>query len=154
MGLFKSLAADHRYVKFQLPANQAMQYLSPEWSMGAAQWSVERGGMVRVVNVQRVLEKARYIGSGSLTLEIHDDQIPENNRRFAVEFQDGKAVSAVVTDREADVVLTIPTFSALISGVWDFADAKEWMDGVEVKNENASFEKVFYRKNLMIVDYF
>ena len=59
MGLYKSMASDHRYVKFHLPADPAMAYLLPEWSMGAASWSVAPAGMVRVVNVERALQKAR-----------------------------------------------------------------------------------------------
>lgn len=154
MSLFKSLAADHRYVKFQLPANQAMQYLCPEWSFGAAQWSVERGGMVRVVNVGKVLEKARYIGSGSVTLEVRDPQIEQNNRKFHVIFREGKALSVEPTEAEADAALEISAFSTLIAGSMDFADAQEWLDGIAVKNPAACLDRVFYRKNLMIVDYF
>ena len=52
MRLFKSLSSDHRFVKFSTPANPAMQYFMPEWSLGAVSWSVQSAGMVRVVNVK------------------------------------------------------------------------------------------------------
>lgn len=154
MHLFKSMASDHMYVKFCLPTSVSMQYLMGEWSLGAAQWSIQPYGMVRVVNVRRALEKARYLGSGSVTLEILDGQIPENNGRFAISFAEGRAVSVEKTDADADAVLTVPTFSALLSGVSDLASAAQWMDGLQVKDPGAPLDRVFYRKNLMIVDYF
>lgn len=152
--LFKSLASDHRYVKFAIPAIPAMQYLMPEWSLGAASWSVLPAGMVRVIHVENVLKKARYIGSGTITLWIRDEQIPENNGPFTVTFQDGQAVSVTREERKADATLTIPAFSALICGVSDFSDAALWMNGLEVHNPSAPFGQVFYRKNMMIADYF
>ena len=86
MRLYKSLSSDHRFVKFSTPANPAMQYFMPEWSLGAVSWSVQSAGMVRAVNVKSVLEKARYIGSGTVCVAVQDSQIPENNDSFAVTF--------------------------------------------------------------------
>lgn len=153
MNLFKSLSADHAIVKFSLPAAEAMQYLFPEWSMGAAVCSLQPAGMVRVVNAESVLRKAAYVGSGSAALRIRDPQIPENDRSFAIRFSQGKAVSVEETQGEADAVLSIAAFSALISGVCDFRDAAEWMDGLEVRRPE-TLPRVFYRKPLMITDYF
>lgn len=153
--LFKSLSADHRYVKFQTPAQPSLQYLLPEWSLGAAQWSVAASsGMVRVVNVKSVLEKARYQGSGSVTLSVRDGQIPENNGTFAVTFRDGMAVRVEAVLAEPDAMLTIPAFSALIVGVCNFADAAETFDGLEICRNTPALNQVFYRKPLMILDYF
>ncbi|MDO5401372.1 MAG: GNAT family N-acetyltransferase [Eubacteriales bacterium] len=154
MNLFKSLSADHKYVKFVLPSCTAMQYLCPEWSLGAALWALQPGGMVRVVNVQSVLQKARYAGSGAVTLEVRDRQVAQNNRRFAVSFENGKAVSVEGTGADADLSLDIATFSALIAGVWDFADSSRWMGGLTLHRDNPDLRKVFYRKPLMLVDYF
>lgn len=155
MQLFKSLSADHRLVKFQTPALPSLQYLMPEWSLGAAKWQVfANGGMVRVINVQNVLEKARYIGSGKVILELRDPQISQNNGCFAVEFANGAAVSVAPTTDTPDAVLTIPTFSALIAGVWDFEEAKHTIPGLEVRKNSETLRQVFYRKPLMIVDGF
>ena len=153
MRLYKSLSSDHRFVKFSTPANPAMQYFMPEWSLGAVSWSVQSAGMVRAVNVKSVLEKARYIGSGSVCVVVQDSQIPQNNDTFTVAFADGRAVS-VARGGEADVVMTAPTFSALIAGVWDFAEARGALPGLEVKRENPCLNQVFFRKPLMIADYF
>lgn len=153
MNLFKSLSADHALVKFSLPASEAMEYLFPEWSMGAAACSLQPAGMVRAVNVKSVLEKAAYEGSGSAVLRVRDPQIPENDRTFSLRFSQGKAVSVEETLEEADADLSIAAFSALIAGVCDFRDAAEWMDGLEVRRP-AALPQVFYRKPLMIADYF
>lgn len=152
MNLFKSLASDHLLLKFNVPNAVAMQYLMPEWSMGAAIWSVQPAGMVRVINVKSVLEMAQYRGDGEAVLEITDKHISENNGRFHVVFKKGKAVSIDVTDEAADAVLPISTFSALISGVSDLSEAKLWMDGTF--SENPALEQIFYQKPLMIADYF
>lgn len=154
MQLLASLASDHMFAKFSVPAVPAMQYLMPEWSLGAARWTVQPAGMVRVVNVRHVLEKARCIGSGCVTLEILDEIIPENNRTFRVTFSQDRVVSVEETRAEPDAVLTIPAFSALICGVSDFAEAARWMDGVEVRNPHACLWPLFYPKKLMIADYF
>ena len=153
MRLFKSLSSDHRFVKFSTPANPAMQYFMPEWSLGAVSWSVQSAGMVRAVNVESVLKKARYIGSGSVCVAVQDGQIPENNDSFTVTFADGRAVS-VARGGEADVVMTAPTFSALITGIGDFAEARAAFPGLEVRKENPCLSQVFFRKPLMIADYF
>lgn len=155
MQLFKSLSADHAYAKFNTPALPSLQYLMPEWSLGAVKWTVlANAGMVRVINVQAVLEKAKYLGAGQMTLEIRDPQIPANNGRFTVVFADGKAVRVARTLEDADAVMTIPAFSALIAGVWDFEEAKHTFSGLDIRNDGACFHQVFYRKPMMIVDMF
>lgn len=155
MYLFKSMASDHRFVKFQTPYEPSLQYLMAEWSLGAAKWSVHaNAGMIRVINVKRILEKARYIGSGKLTIGIRDSIITENNGTFALEFQNGRAVTVQQTFAEPDIDLTISAFSALIAGVSDFAGVAAWLIGLTVRNPDAPFSQVFYRKPMMIVDYF
>lgn len=154
MNLFKSFASDHQSVQFALPADPAMQYLMPEWSLGAASWSIQPAGMVRAVNVKRVLEKAAYRGEGSVVLAIRDPQIAENDRRFAVRFAGGRAVSVEKTQETPDAVFSIPAFSALICGVCDFADAAKWMDGIQICRPSDALSQVFYRKPMMIADFF
>ena len=154
MELFKRLSAGHRYVKFLLPAIPALQYLLPEWSMGAAAWTVQPAGMVRVVNACAVLEKARYRGSGRVVLSLEDQQIPQNCGVFAVEFREGAAVSVARTAEEPDALLTMPAFSALMAGTCEFIHAQAWLDGLTVKNAAAPLDRVFYRKPMMIVDRF
>lgn len=154
LNLFQSLAADHRYVKFLLPEKAALRHLFPEWSLGAVSWQIRPAGMVRVIRAQDVLQKAQYIGSGAVALELHDAMIPQNNGCFTVCFADGKALYVEKTEAEPDVKMDITAFSALISGTCDFRDAAEWMDGITLLNPAAPLDRVFYRKNLFLEDYF
>lgn len=151
--VFKSLAADHRYVTFEMPAVSAMQYMLPEWNLGAVQWELKPHGMVRVIHVKNVLEKAKYVGSGQAVLEIRDPMVEGNNRRFAVTFADGRATAITETEAAPDAVLSIGSFSGLITGVWDMADA-QWLEGIEIRNPAAPLTQMFYKKPLMITDLF
>lgn len=154
MHLFKSLSADHAFVKFKTPALPSLQYLMPEWSLGAVHFSLSNGGMVRVVNVESTLKKAAYRGSGTIHLAIHDPQIAENCGTFSVTFAEGRAVSVEKCGAEPDAKMTIPTFSALLAGVCDFDAAAETFAGLEICNPSAPFSSVFFRKPLMITDFF
>lgn len=154
MNLVKTMASDHRYLKFQLPEEEALPYLFPEWSLGAAQWSTLPAGMVRVVNVRKALELAAYRGSGTVTLGITDGQIPENNGVFRVTFQNGKALAVEKTEEKADMELPIAAFSALLSGVSAWEAAAQWMPDVRKNRDNPALAGVFYKKPLWIGDYF
>lgn len=154
IGLFGALASDHRYVKFPLPGEPGLAHLLPEWSLGAAEWKLVPAGMVRVANVESVLQKAKYLGSGEVVLEISDSQIPENTGVFHVAFQNGGAVTVEKTQLAPDVSLPISVFSALIAGVCAWDEAVRWMPGVTVHRQRQALEGIFYRKPLYLVDYF
>lgn len=150
MNLFKAMASDHKYLKFQLPAGEGMEYLMPEWSMGAFSWAAETAGMVRVLNVPQVLRKAACHGSGNLTLNILDPQIPQNNGCFHVVFQEGKVTSVTPGATDPHVTMTIAAFSALIAGV----GALNWITGVDIHRQTHSICQLFRKKPLMIADFF
>lgn len=154
LNLFRGFAADYRYVKFEIPDRAELRFLMPEWSLGAASWKIVPAGMVRVIRVAGVLEKACYAGSGRAVLEVSDPQIAENNGCFAVTFADGRAVRVEKCAEKPDAILTIPAFSSLIAGTCDFSEAAQWMDGLTVRNPAAPLERIFYRKHLFIDDYF
>lgn len=154
MCLFKRMSADHRFARFQTPALPGLRYLLPEWSMGAPSWQVHNAGMVRAVNVQALLERARYQGGGSATIEIRDAQLPQNDGRFAVAFEDGRAVSVARTQAAPDVSMPICAFSALIMGVCDFAVAARCLPDVTVHRPDAPLERIFFQKPCYIVDSF
>lgn len=154
MGLFKTMASDHRYVKFQTPMEKAFQYYALEWSLGAAQWEIlANSGMVRVINVPAVLKKASCRGTGEVVLAVSDSHIPENNGTWQVRFREGKCISVTKTDLPPDAVFTIQAFSALICGALDWEDGKEALDGIQVRKDE-NWDQLFYRKKMMITDYF
>lgn len=154
MSLFRALGTDHRYVKFTLPDDASMRFLMQEWSLGAVSWSIQPSGMVRVINVQQVLETAKYRGSGRVVLGISDDMIPENCGCYTVVFEGNHAVSVRKEGDQADVQMDISAFSSLICGTCDFFDAALWLDGISLINAEAPIEKVLYRKPMFISDYF
>ncbi len=154
MGLFRTMASDFRYARFQTPLERGLQYYAREWSLGAARWELHaNSGMVRVVNVAKVLKKARYQGSGRAVLKITDPQIPENDGAWQVIFREGRAESVEKTQLAPDALLTIPAFSALICGALDFEEARYALEGLEVIHPEP-LGRVFYPKPLMITDYF
>ena len=154
MRFFQSVSADHDYAQFQLPASSGMQHLIPEWALGNPTFTLIPWGMVRVINAESVLKKAKYQGSGCLTIALRDSMIPENNDTFTIRFEKGTAVSVERNIREADIFLDINTFSGLILGTSDFQEAAQWMEGIEIQNPGACFGQVFYRKQMMITDFF
>lgn len=154
MNLFQAMATDHKYAKFVLPDDASMRYLMQEWSMGAVSWTMQPSGMVRVIRVQKVLEKAVYRGSGRIVVEIKDEMIPENNGCFTVEFLRNRAVSVQRGEALPDVQMEISAFSALICGTCDFSDAASWMEGITLLNKEAPLEKMFFRKPTFLSDYF
>ena len=57
------MASDHVRVLFTIPACETMEYLVKEWSLGAFAENQMPLGMVRVVNVERVLKKSSLPGN-------------------------------------------------------------------------------------------
>jgi predicted acetyltransferase len=153
LNLLHSLASDHLYVYFELPTDLTITPLLPEWSLGAGKCEKVFWGMVRVVNVEKVLRIAKYCGDGSLIMQIKDDFIPQNNGSFFVHFKNGNAVEVCLTDRKADISLGINDFSRLIVGVCS-VEALEFMDNVSVSTDPSKIAKVFYKKPNHITEYF
>lgn len=154
LGLLQTMSTDRIHARFYLPESKALRYLLPEWSLGAVRWQLLCGGMVRVVRVREVLEKAKCIGTGQVTLEITDHQIPENTGVYRVSFRDGRVTQAARTGAAPDAALTIPALSALISGVCSFTEAAQWMPGAELKTPNPALDQLFYKKEMFIEEDF
>lgn len=153
LNIIGSLRSDHSYFKFEAPSNLYLIDVLPEWQFKGGSRELERQGMVRVVNVQTVLENAIYKGSGSLSIAVEDKQIEENNKTFLVEFEDGKAKSVKTTDKPADIEMTIAEFSRLIIGACD-TNAISYLEHVTVNGNEENIEKVFYKKPIYITEYF
>lgn len=153
INLIRSLASDHNYVFFELPSDQYISPLLPEWSMGAGSKSISQCGMVRVINVKRVLENAKYKGRGKLVLQISDPYIPENDQTFSVAFQNSRALSVEPVSQPADISMSINDFSRLITGVCQPEDIA-FLDQVKIYGNEKTLPHVFYRKPVFISEYF
>ena len=64
--------------------------------------SVFPNGMLRVVNVERVLENCACRGTGEITLRIEDDIITENNGTWRLHFASGEKNKVEKTDAVPD----------------------------------------------------
>ena len=109
--------------------------------------------MLRVVNVQRVLENCKCYGEGTLSFAVRDDIIEDNNGTWKLTFAPGKANLVEKTNDDADVEMSINHFSALICGVRT-AQEMEWIPDVKVLNKDADFSGVFYLKKNYMMDLF
>ena len=112
--------------------------------------------MVRVLNVQRVLELARYRGSGRAAVAVDDPLLTENSGLFIVEYREGRALSVAKAAEEngADIVLSIGDFSRLIVGA---ASLESLCFAGRIAEETAAspaLNGVFYEKPCLIADFF
>ena len=115
-------------------------------------------GMVRVINVQKALEMARYQGNGQITIQVEDDQIVENQGFYTVTFADGKAVSVVRTENaeSCDIHMPINQLSRFLFGTLE-TGALAWCEDVEFEDTPETWElfrQVFYRKPCFLMEYF
>ncbi len=153
INLLKSLAADHRYVSFDLPLGLFIEPLLPEWSMGAGTRQTQYWGMARVIRVREALEMARFRGNGHLTLEIRDPQIPQNNGIFSVSFQEGKATNVAPSDAAPDITLGIADFSRLVLGAGG-TRMIPWLQEVHVHTSLEALSALLFEKEIYIGEYF
>lgn len=151
--LAKSFAADYRHISFSLPEDMPLEQVMPEWSMGAVSCNSIPGGMVRVINVEKVLQDARYIGNGELSIEISDPFISQNSGVFTVTFRDGKCEEIAKGKEAPDIALPISAFSALITGGHDTNTVPLW-EGVTIYGDMTDISRVFYKKAVHIATYF
>lgn len=151
--LLSRLKADHSHVLVTLPDDVHLDGIIPEWSFGNVSRRMLLNGMVRVVNVEKVLKLARMRGEGELVIEVRDQQLEQNNGRFAVRFAPGNPNIVEKMDCEADVSLTIQEFSRLISGRFDATDWK-WLPDVHLHCDAEKAASVFYRKPMFINRFF
>lgn len=153
LNLARSFSSDHKYLVFSLPAEQYITALLPEWSMGAGTCNRTLSGMARVIHVENVLKKARYRGTGTLSIAINDPYIKENNQTFHICFENGKLNKITTDDAYADIILSIADFSRLIIGCLS-TDQISFLENAVVHTDLETLSKVFYRKPVMITEHF
>lgn len=158
LGLARSMKADHESILFTLPETPDIGAMLPEWAFGALKKQEKNLGMVRVINAEQVLAKARYRGSGQLSLLLTDEQIAENNGVFTVQYRDGRAVTVeknIVLPENADVSMPIGDFSRGMLGCLE-SSALAYVPGIKVRKETAlqRLSDVFYKKPGFLMEYF
>lgn len=156
LALAKTMQADHRSISFMLPSSICLDPLIDEWSFGAYRRSEASLGMARIVNVEAALKAARYQGSGSLTIEILDGQIAENNAHFTVCFEEGKALSVRRDTGERAVIhMDISEFSRFLIGGVDVSALEFSRRAYGYSQEGLELlGQIFYKKPCFLTEYF
>ena len=114
-------------------------------------------GMNRVVNVKRALElikKPRQ--EGKFVLKVIDDFAEWNNNTYAVEYGGKECeVSEIPHDKgtEADLEISERALVQMILGVYEL-DQIVLRNDVQVNGNMQTLRKVFYKKNMLLMDHF
>lgn len=148
-----AFAAYYEHVVFKLPLDINITSYIPEWALYTYKRESYFHGMVRVVNVKKALELAKYQGSGSLVIKVTDQQIEQNNNTFEVTFVDGRATRVEVVDKPFDIALSINNFSRLIIGTHSPCELK-YIEALQINADLEKIGQVFYKKLNFIADYF
>ena len=110
-------------------------------------------GMNRVVNAKHALELMKKPSNpGKFTIKIVDKFASWNNNTYAVEFG-GNDCAVKTTDSSADVETSELALVHMIIGVYDFEQIAH-RDDVCVNGNIQTLKQVFYKKPLLIADYF
>lgn len=154
LNLARTYSSDHMFIQFALPTDQYITSLLPEWSLGAGSCNRLLSGMARVTHVEKVLKQAYYKGDGAIRIMVTDPYIKENTGTFHVVFNNGAATSVIRDDSAtADITLHITDFSRLIIGCLE-TEQIAFLDNVTVNADMDILKKVFYKKPLMLTEYF
>lgn len=141
------------YDKISFTTRREIDLTSLVGENNSASCSMFWNGMLRVVNVRRVLENCNCRGTGCVRIAIEDTILPENCGTWKLTFAPGQVNFVEKTEEQPDVSLTINAFSALICGVRD-VHSLAWIPDAVVHNAAAPFAGVFYAKPCFMLDLF
>lgn len=151
--------SDHVRVLFTIPACETMKHLVKEWSLGAFSENLIPLGMVRVVNVESVLKKAAYRGTGQLILGIKDPVLPQNNGSYWIRFTNGtlNAIERMPQNQMPQVTMDISDFAHGIFRGFAEGEISDY-DSVEILDQkviqSGVIGQIFYPKKNYIMEYF
>ena len=149
LGFLARFSADYGTIRMFLPA--CLELLSVIRAPRAYDISqtARQDYMIRVVNVQRLLEVIKKPDGASFVIRVEGDgHIPENNGTWAVS-GDG----AVMTDKAPDLTVSIQALGQLASGAVSLFEAMYRPD-VTVSGNEGTLSKVFVRKPIIVEDHF
>lgn len=141
------------YDKISFTTRREIDLTSLVGENNSASCSMFWNGMLRVVNVRRVLENCNCRGAGCVRIAIEDPVLPENCGTWKLTFAPGQVNFVEKTEEQPDVSLTINAFSALICGARD-VHSLAWIPDAVVHNAAAPFAGVFYAKPCFMLDLF
>lgn len=141
------------YDKIRFTTRREIDLTSLVGENNSASCSMFWNGMLRVVNVRRVLENCNCRGTGCVRIAVEDTILPENCGTWKLTFAPGQVNFVEKTEEQPDVSMTINAFSALICGVRD-VHSLAWIPDAVVHNAAAPFAGVFYAKPCFMLDLF
>lgn len=141
------------YDKISFTTRREIDLTSLVGENNSASCSMFWNGMLRVVNVRRVLENCNCRGTGCVRIAVEDTILPENCGTWKLTFEPGQVNFVEKTEEQPDVSLTINAFSALICGARD-VHSLAWIPDAVVHNAAAPFAGVFYAKPCFMLDLF
>jgi len=110
-------------------------------------------GMNRVVDVKRALELMKKpAGEGRFTIKIDDDFARWNNNTYDIEYGGGEC-AVKTTGAGADLETTQRAFMLMVLGVYGFESIASTR-AVRLNGNKETLKRAFYKKNLLIADYF
>lgn len=154
MSFMSTYASDYKRIHFYSPSCYSFEDFCTDFSQSSSYLTIGSNGMVRAVHVPTILKEAAYQGTGQVSVLITDNQIPENNGVFTVQFQEGKATAVQKEQKEDfDIALPISLFSSAIVGNYTTEQLLMKEDAI-IHSTTKKIEPVFYKKKNWINNYF
>lgn len=149
LGFLARFTADYGTIRLFLPAClQLFSFIRCPQAYDIRQ-TVLQGYMIRVVNVQRMLEIIRKPANSSFIIRVEGDAlIEENNGTWEV-----CGESAVRTDKAPHLTVSIQAFGQMAAGCVSLSEAAYRPDVTVAANE-AVLSQVFVRKPVLVEDHF
>ena len=141
-------------IMISLPLDRAITPLVPEWKAEGVRREREFRGMVRVIDVCKALEVARYRGSGEAVIAVEDPVLTENTGRYHLVYRDGRAVQIARTEKEPALALSVGDFSRLIVGTGTLEELAFAGRIPAEATESEDLRGIFYSKPHFIANFF
>lgn len=152
MGFLSRFASVAQTVEMTLPEDLPLASLLPEASQ--VEYLHVSNPMARAVCVERVLKAMRHPqADGCYTLRIDDAFLKENNGGYAVRYTKDGVVTVSQTQGDADMRLSVQTFTQLALGSIALRDALFKPD-VSLRANRETLESVFVRKAKLLLDWY
>jgi predicted acetyltransferase len=110
--------------------------------------------MARAVHVEKVLKAMRHpTEDGTYSLFVEDEFLPENGGCFSVRYTMDGAVAVARCEGEADLRLSVQTFTQLALGFLNLAEAAFKPDA-RINGNEGTLQKVFVKKPVFLWDFY
>jgi len=148
-----NMKGNFHVLKMAFPADAKVDTILEEHAYSAITKKYRSNGMARCINLQTVLQKTAFCGSGEIILKINDDMISQNNGTWKIVFENNCLSSIEKTMEKPFAEMSIDIFTAMILGRYDIKDA-EYISGLDVYSSDDELAKIFYKRKLAIYDHF